>query len=172
MFPDSHLISHACPVHWRWRISQERERPMDHPSEPTPELAGSFPIVGIGASAGGLEAFKELLSYVEEGTSLAYVFVQHLAPSHESLLPELLSHATKMPVRLVTDQMAVEPDQVYVIPPNVTMTLSHGIFRLAARTPSAQPHLCIDAFFSPWQSSGRARRLACCSQGPALMAPW
>jgi len=109
---------------------------MDYLSEPTPsqELSSpssSFPIVGIGASAGGLEAFKELLSYVEDGTSMAYVFVQHLAPTHESLLPELLSHATKMPVRLVADQMVVEPDQVYVIPPNVTMTLSGGIFCLA-----------------------------------------
>ena len=61
---------------------------MDHLPEPKPsqELPScSFPIVGIGASAGGLEAFKELLSYVEDATGMAYVFVQHLAPTHESL---------------------------------------------------------------------------------------
>src|SRR5690348_16738840 len=126
---------------------------MDQVSDPLPlqeEAApsSSFPIVGIGASAGGLEAFKELLSYIEDATSMAYVFVQHLAPMHESLLPELLSHATRMPVHVVTDQMVVESDQVYVIPPNVTMTLSHGVLRLARRMQSTQPHFSIDAFFS------------------------
>ncbi len=132
---------------------QERERPMDHLLEPTPSQEvssppSSFPIVGIGASAGGLEAFKELLSHMEDGTSMAYVFVQHLAPTHESLLPELLSHATRIPICLVVDQMVVQPDQVYVIPPNVTMTLSGGVLRLVGRTQGEMPHLSIDAFFS------------------------
>lgn len=126
---------------------------MDHLLEPTSSQEVSsppspFPIVGIGASAGGLEAFKELLSHVEDATGMAYVFVQHLAPTHESLLPELLSHATRIPICLVADQMVVQPDQVYVIPPNVTMTLSGGILRLVGRTPSETPHLSIDAFFS------------------------
>src|SRR5579859_3533646 len=125
---------------------------MDRPSIFSQEPEGAspprpFPIVGIGASAGGMEAFKELLSHLPAITGMAYVFVQHLAPTHESLLPELLARATKMPVSLIQEQMRVEPDHVYVIPPNVTMTLDSGVFCLSRRIQSEKPHLSIDAFF-------------------------
>ncbi len=125
---------------------------MDRPSFPLPEQEGlsasrSFPIVGIGASAGGLEAFTQLLSHLPGTTGMAYVLVQHLAPTHVSLLADLLARATRMPVLQVQDQMAVEPDHVYVIPPNVTMTLLHGVLRLTARTQDEKPHFSIDIFF-------------------------
>ena len=68
-----------------------------------------FPIVGIGASAGGLEAFTRLLEHLPTTTGMAYVFVQHLDPSHRSILPDLLARVTKMPLCAAQDQMIVEP---------------------------------------------------------------
>src|ERR1035437_10973502 len=77
----------------------------------------SFPVVGIGASAGGLEAFTKLLKHLPNDTGMAFVLVQHLDPTHGSALTEILSRATAMPVTEVRDGMQVEPNHVYVIPP-------------------------------------------------------
>ena len=81
----------------------------------------SFPIVGIGASAGGLEAFTSLLKHLPNDTGMAFVLVQHLDPTHASALTEILSRATAMPVTEVRDGMRIEPNHVYVIPPNTNM---------------------------------------------------
>jgi two-component system CheB/CheR fusion protein len=81
-------------------------------------------IVGIGASAGGLEAFAQLLRNLPANTGMAFVLVQHLDPKHESMLTGLLSRRTNIPVNEVKDGMAVEPDRVYVIPPDADMTIS------------------------------------------------
>src|SRR5437667_3409556 len=83
--------------------------------EPQQSRRASFPIVGVGASAGGLEAFTQLLKALSSRTGMAYVLVQHLDPTHESALTELLAKATEMPVRQVTDGMLVETNYVYVI---------------------------------------------------------
>ena len=126
----------------------------DEQSGSAPEVAESdlnsprgnpFPIVGIGASAGGLEAFGQLISAVPETTGMSFVLVQHLDPQHASLLTELLSPATTMPVVTVHDNIAVEPDHVYVIPPNTTMELQDGHLRLVTRERGL--HLPIDIFF-------------------------
>ena len=77
-----------------------------------------FPIVGIAASAGGLEAFIELLTYLPVDTGMAFVLIQHLAPDHKSLLTEILAKKTKMPVSEVVDGVIVEPNHVYIIAPN------------------------------------------------------
>src|SRR6184192_4284197 len=114
--------------------------------EPQQSRRGLFPIVGVGASAGGLEAFTQLLKALGPGTGMAYVLVQHLDPSHESALTELLAKATEMPVRQVTDATPVEPNHVYVIPPNVDMIISRGILRLTARTETRGYHMPIDRF--------------------------
>ena len=106
----------------------------------------SFPIVGVGASAGGLEAFTQLLKALPSRTGVACVLVQHLDPTHESALTELLARATEMPVRQVTDAMPVEPNRVYVIPPNVDMVISQGILRLTPRTETRGHHMPIDRF--------------------------
>src|SRR5262245_54206683 len=90
-------------------------------------------IVGIGASAGGLEAFSQLLEALPDGAGLALVLVQHLAPQHESALPALLGGKTRLPVQQVTDGMRVAADHVYVIPPNVQMEISDGVLHLAPR---------------------------------------
>ncbi|WP_442938723.1 chemotaxis protein CheB [Nostoc sp.] len=86
-----------------------------------------FPIVGIAASAGGLEAFTELLKYLLTDTEMAFVLIQHLDPNHKSLLSEILGRTTQMPVTEVRDGVTVEPNKVYIIPPNTKMMLSSGV---------------------------------------------
>ncbi len=99
----------------------------------TRRSAKEFPIVGIGASAGGLEAFTQLLENLPLDTGMAFILVQHLAPAHESALPELLAKTTKMPVRQAADDMVVEPNCVYVIPPNRNLALKNRILKLEPR---------------------------------------
>ena len=83
-----------------------------------------FPVVGIGASAGGLEAFTELLNYLPTKTGMAFVIIQHMPPKQESVLSPILSRATEMPVHQARDGMAIAPNMVYVIPPNASMTIT------------------------------------------------
>src|SRR5690349_25075506 len=77
-----------------------------------------FPVVGVGASAGGLEAFKRLIRAIPENTGVAYILVQHLEPSHDSMLTEILQKITPIPVQEITNNVRVEPNRVYVIPAN------------------------------------------------------
>ena len=110
-------------------------------------LAESFPVVGIGASAGGLEAFTQLLSHLPIDIGMAFVLVQHLDPTHKSLLSEILSRTTQMPVREVQDGMVVEPNHVYVIPSNTMMTSAQGVLRLTPRKNPRGVNMSIDGFF-------------------------
>src|SRR5262245_46015687 len=112
---------------------------------PRPTVA-PFPIVGIGASAGGLEAFTEILRALPSDTGMAFVVIQHLDPTHASMLTEILSRATSMLVTEVTDQMVVEPNHVYVIPPGVTMGIGRGTLQLTPRTDTRGQHRPIDHF--------------------------
>ncbi len=105
------------------------------------------PVVGIGASAGGLEAFRQLLSALPTDTGMAFVLVQHLEPKHESVLTALLARATRMPVTEVYENMHIQPDHVYVIPANADMSMVDGLLHLAARKAPAGRHLPIDYFF-------------------------
>ena len=108
---------------------------MDETQEPdfsavgTPEHDGvtdaAIPVVGIGASAGGLEVFKLLLALMPGDTGFAIVFVQHLDPNHHSMLSEILTRATAMPVLEAADGMPVEANHVYVIPANVDLTTTY-----------------------------------------------
>jgi two-component system CheB/CheR fusion protein len=108
---------------------------------------GLFPIVGIGASAGGLEAFSELLRYLPEKTGMAYVLVQHLDPKHESVLQEILARTTKIPVTDVIQGVVVQPDHAYVIPANTNLTIKNGILQLGSRVLTRGRHMPIDDFF-------------------------
>ena len=87
----------------------------------------NFRIVGIGASAGGLDAFKRLLTAIPEDSGMAYVLVQHLDPSHESILPEILQRVTKIPVIEITDDIPLAPDHIYIIPANKMLTSTDGV---------------------------------------------
>ena len=106
----------------------------------------SFPIVGIGASAGGLAALRELLRFLPDDAGMAYVVVQHLDPKHESMLPDLLARATRMQVHEAREDMEVSADHVYIIAPNTDMTLSQSVLQLLPRTETRGQHLSIDTF--------------------------
>ena len=98
-----------------------------------------FPIVGIGASAGGLDPIRKLLENLPVDTGMSFVVIQHLATGQESMLPEILSRSTKMKVLQVTDGMKVEKDHVYVITPGTTMTLKNGCLRLVPKGLALKP---------------------------------
>lgn len=114
--------------------------------EPQNTVDSTFPIVGIAASAGGLEAFTELLHHLPTDTGMAFVLIQHLDPNHESLLTEILARTTQMPVSQVVDGTTVEPNQVYIIPPNTKMTVASGVLKLTAREKIYGKYMPGDAF--------------------------
>ena len=113
---------------------------------PSPQASVSFPIVGIGASAGGLEALEQFLRHVPAASGLAFVIVQHLDPTRKGIMPELLQQATDMKVMQVKDRTKVRPDCVYVIPPNKDMSILRGILHLLAPVAPRGLRLPIDFF--------------------------
>lgn len=129
-----------------------------YPSRPTTRLKGhprqkrtappkgSFPVVAIGASAGGLEAYKEFFLALPVDTGMAFVMIQHLDPSHKSMLTEIISKATRMPVEEVSSGVAIQPNRVYVIPPNAQMALADGVFHLSPRGKTPGQHLAVNFF--------------------------
>src|SRR5262245_4916422 len=106
----------------------------------------TFPIVGIGASAGGLEAFVSLLRALPPKPGLAFVFIQHLEPNHESLLAELLKRSTSLPVSEALEGEDVKPNRVYVIPRNTNLVLAKNRFHLGPRSFNRGQHLPVDVF--------------------------
>ena len=128
------------------RAAQARQDSFD--SMQQNPIEAPFPIVGVAASAGGLEAFTQLLSHLPSDTGMAFVLIQHLSPDHESLLTEILARVTPLPVREVQNDMKVEPNQVYVIPPNTKMVLSEGLLQLLPREKVFGKYMPGDAFFA------------------------
>ncbi len=118
-----------------------------------------FPIIGIGASAGGLEALESFLSNVPTDSGMAFVIVQHLDPTHKGILVELLQRATPMPVRQVTDRMGLQPDCVYVIPPNKDLSILHGNLHLLDPSAPRGLRLPIDFFFSSLAADQQERSI-------------
>jgi two-component system CheB/CheR fusion protein len=120
-----------------------RKRPPAAPGKPS----CPFPIVGIGASAGGLEALEVFLKNVPAASGMAFVIVQHLDPTHKGMLAELLQRATPMKVSQIKDPTRVQPNCVYVIPPNKDLSILHGILHLLAPGMPRGLRLPIDFFF-------------------------
>jgi two-component system CheB/CheR fusion protein len=118
----------------------------DVTSPVAPVAAAGFPIVGIGASAGGLEALEQFLRHVPPQSGMAFVVVQHLDPDHKDVMAELLQRTTSMPVRQITDRLSVQPDQVYVIPPNCDLSILHGVLHLLEPEAPRGRRLPIDFF--------------------------
>ena len=117
-----------------------------------------FPIVGVGASAGGLSAFEAFFSAIPDKPSgMAFILVQHLAPDHKSILAELVSRFTCMPVLEVTDGLEVQPESVYIIPPNREMALLGGALHLFEPMASRIPRMPIDFFFRSLAQDQRER---------------
>ena len=131
--------------------------------------ANLFPVVGIGASAGGLDAFKQLLKAIPEDSGMAYVLVQHLDPNHESMLPEILQKVTKVPVLEITDDIKVLPDHIYVIPSNKMMVATDGVLLLAPRPAKSKTerNLPIDLFFSSLAEVHQAHAIGVVLSGTA-----
>ena len=130
------------------QVVRAPETTADEFAEPEPRRpAKVFPIVGIGASAGGLEALEQFLSHVPVNAGAAFVIVQHLDPTHEGMLVELLQRTTSMRVSEATDGTMVEPDHVYVIPPGKDMSMLHTTLQLLPQSSARNRVLPIDFFF-------------------------
>jgi two-component system CheB/CheR fusion protein len=129
------------------RKTSKREKPASVAAKVAkPVTPVTFPIVGVGASAGGLEAFELFFRNLPPVTGMAYVLVPHLDPGHHSILTEILQRTTSMPVLEAVDQVAVAPDHVYVIPPNRDMAVFHGILQLSVPELPRGQRMPIDAF--------------------------
>ena len=122
--------------------------PPDPNSDSSEERLLTTRIVGLGASAGGLEPLEQFLAHVPAASGLAYIVVQHLDPTHKAMLTEILQRATPMPVREVAASMRVEPNAVYVIPPNTELTVMNGEMRLAEPNEPRGLRLPVDVLFS------------------------
>src|SRR5580698_7501526 len=105
------------------RSSPRRRSPLGH---------DSFPVVGLGASAGGLDAFRRLLTALPPRTGMAFILIQHLDPTHASMMVDLLAGHTEMEIQQAADGMPVEREHVYVIPPAVYLSVHEGVFKLSA----------------------------------------
>jgi two-component system, chemotaxis family, CheB/CheR fusion protein len=127
----------------------------------------TFPIVGIGASAGGLEAFSELLAHLSLDAKMALVLVQHLDPKYPSILSEILSRTTRMPVVEATHGVRVELGHVYVMPPNTRMTIVKGVLNLAPRSDDRGPHMPIDHFLRSLAEDLKTRAIGVILSGSA-----
>ena len=128
----------------------------ENPIPPTEKRTGArklvdsqniFPIVGIGASAGGLEALELFLANVPQNSGMAFVIVQHLDPTHKDLMVELLQRVTPMKVFQIKDRTRVKPDCVYIIPPNKDLSILHGVLHLLDPLAPRGLRLPIDFFF-------------------------
>lgn len=141
-----------------------REKPPIGPADAEtaavgPSAAAQFPVVGIGCSAGGLEALEKFFSHLPSGSGMAFVIVQHLAPDHLSALPDLLGRFTPMPVAEAQDGMVIRPNHVYVIPPNRDLSLLHGRLHLFEPVPPRGLRLPIDFFLRALAEDRRERAI-------------
>ena len=116
-------------------------------SRTNPTVSGAVPVVAIGASAGGMEAFQELLERLSPTTGLAYVYIQHLDPNAGSQLTDILGRSTSMAVLQASHLMRIEPNHVYVIPPDQDMEIVDGELTLMPRPANTTRHMPIDQFF-------------------------
>lgn len=158
------------------RTPEKRTDPKKSPSpapRPLQEFSREKPsetiptVVGVGASAGGLDAFSQILDNLPPAPNVAFVFVQHLSPQHESALPTLLSARTSLPVIQVTDGMRIESNRVYVMPPNVQMEVSGGHFNLLPRPHDRSQFTPIDYFFESLAQWAQDRAIGVILSGTA-----
>lgn len=131
---------------------KDTEFPVEAPSGPTGDNeegnSDQFLIAALGASAGGLEAFENFFRHMPADAGIAFAVVQHLAPDHASALPELLARHTSMSVEQARDRTKVVPNQVYIIPPNATLTIKNRILHVASPAEPRGHRMPIDSLFS------------------------
>jgi two-component system, chemotaxis family, CheB/CheR fusion protein len=125
-------------------------------------------VVGIGASAGGLAAFRSFFDHMPANTGMAFVLVQHLDPDHKSLLVDLLRPHSAMEIVEAQDQAELAPNQIHVIPPNATLTLEGDTLRVSAPAPAREYRRPIDTFLRHWRKIRRiARSASSCRESEA-----
>ncbi|MEN9800416.1 MAG: hypothetical protein RL653_4113 [Pseudomonadota bacterium] len=118
-----------------------------------------FPVVAVGASAGGLEALRQLFAHLPADSGMGFVVIQHLDPDQPSMLTRILEGATRCSVVEATSGMPVEPNRVHVIPPGSDLTIEHGTLALGRRQTTGRLHLPIDTFFRSLAEDGRERAI-------------
>lgn len=123
------------------------KRPAKAKTTTNRRAAASVPVVGLGASAGGLQAFTDFFEAMPQDTGMAFVAIHHVDPDHESLMADLLAKHTKMVVALAEDRTPIKPDHVYVIPPKCFLSIEKGILRLTEPSARRGMRLPIDHFF-------------------------
>src|SRR5579859_5545662 len=127
----------------------------------------TFPIVGFGASVGGLEAFKRLIRAIPKEPGMAFILVQHLEPTHESHLPELLQKVTPIPIEEITDNVLIKPNHIYIIPANKLLTVIEGRLQLSPRLPKNERNMPIDVFFASLAEVHQSRAIGVVLSGTA-----
>jgi len=126
----------------------------------------SFPVVAIGASAGGLEAMMELLTYLPADTGMSFIYVQHLSPDHKSMLTEILSKKTSMIVQEIDDMDKIKPNNVFVIPYNKGIEVTDGHIKLIPRSDTSAA-ISIDILFSSLAEAQKERVIGIILSGSA-----
>ena len=142
------------PKSYRPKPARPKAQVASPPTKGTPQASAAtephahhrFPVVGVGASAGGLEALSQLLRNLPSDTGMAFVLVQHLSAKHESILASILARETSMPVQEATEDMPIQPNHVYVIPAGQDMVIKDGTLGLRPRLPADGRHMPVDLF--------------------------
>jgi signal transduction histidine kinase len=151
---------------YRWGAQDRREDGMgDDPNDSSPDNAeqtkekngGDFFVIGLGASAGGIKALKEFFARVPPQSGMAYVVILHMSPEHESRLTEILQLTTRIPVTQVVETVRINPDHVYVIPPNRSLSIRDGHLALSQMTRAEERRAPVDIFFRSLAESNDAR---------------
>ncbi|ADU34898.1 CheR family methyltransferase [Variovorax paradoxus] len=125
----------------------------------------NFPVIGIGASAGGLEALLRFFEHLPARAGMAFVVILHLSPKHESSAADILQRTTRMKVSQVTRPTPIEVDQVYVIPPGVELTMNDGYLRVAPSERAKGQHVTVDVFFRTLAEAHRERAVSVVMSG-------
>jgi two-component system CheB/CheR fusion protein len=149
------------------QLVDDRPRGRPHQVSDKEREEGEQTVVGIGASAGGLEAVQKLVEHLNPTGGLAYVLVQHLAPQHESFLAELLNTTSQIPVVQAEERMRLKSDRLHVIPPNVHMTIADGRLHLAPRPLDHTKYNPIDSFFESMARHAQDRSVGVVLSGTA-----
>jgi two-component system CheB/CheR fusion protein len=147
--------------------SADKSKSRASASPPASAPRAGFPIVGIGASAGGLDAITELVRNLPPDIEMSFVLVQHLDPGHESALTQILGRATLPPVSEATDNLPVEPHRIYVIPPNQALSIGQGVLKLQPRSKVPSPLRTIDFFLEALARDQHERAIGVILSGTA-----
>jgi two-component system CheB/CheR fusion protein len=139
---------------------------------PEPDARQDFLVVGIGASAGGIQALKEFFARVPAESGMAYVVILHLSPDHDSQLAAVLQSAASIPVAQVGRHVHVEPNHVYVIPPNKSLTMSDGYLEVSDVASTEVRRAPVDIFFRALAESHGPRAVSACCRGRGRTARW